>query len=287
MPVTVVFNWKPVSRKPAKRRLLRTSDGDTPYIEQPIRMVSCDTPEKEGYAGKAETAQKTLDIARDRLKDGFYDALPKEIRKYYRDRLTSGAADAHIKAGHAASDQLEQFMAERLVKANGNKRDLAIIASGEIIDSYGRMLAYFTPWFEGTAVDPLPAADSPERHTFNLNMIASGWAAFFPVYPSLPKDSDFNMAIAAAEKAWTKKWGQWKKSGEKFLLAYEFRAAVKLARAKTAKAGIDAAFERYCVDLRNKKIVGRFGYHAVPPPYRLWLWPADVQRATAELGLVP
>ena len=124
MAVTVVFNWKPESRKPAKRRLLRTSD------------------------------------------------------------------------------------------------DLAIIPSGEIIDTYGRLLAYFTPWYDGTAADPLPPAVNPDRYTFNLNMIASGWAAFFPVYPSLQKDSDLNLAIAAAEEAWSKKLGQWKDNGAEFLIAY-------------------------------------------------------------------
>lgn len=285
MPVSVNFNWSPESRKPAKRRLLRTSDGDTPYIEQPIRMVSCDTPEKDGYAGKPATAQKTLDKARERLEDGFYNGLPEGIRAYYLAKLTATAAEAHITAGHAATKKLDELLGERLLKPSGDKRGLAIIPSGEIIDTYGRMLAYFTPWYEGTAADPLPPVGDPARATFNLNMIDSGWAAFFPVYPSLPKDVDFNLAVAAAESAWKTKRGQWKGNGATFLLAYEFRACVKLARAKNAAAGIAAAFERHCVDLRTKKIVGRFDYENVPPPYRMWIWPQDVPDATAALGL--
>jgi endonuclease YncB( thermonuclease family) len=286
MPVTVDFNWVPEWRKPAQRRLLRTSDGDTPYIEQPIRMVSCDTPEKEHYAGKPEKAQETLDKARQRLAGAYYAALPEKIRDYYLEKLSPTAAEAHITAGHAATKFLDEQLGVRLLKADGNRRALAIIPSGEIIDSYGRMLAYFTPWFAGTASDPLPPVTSVERRTFNLDMIESGWAAFFPVYPSLPKDFDFNLAIAAAEGAWSAKRGQWKGNGAKFLLAYEFRACVKLARAQSASAGISAAFERHCVDLRSRKLVGSFGYSAVPPPYRMWIWPQNVVEAKAKLGLV-
>ena len=58
MPLAVNFNFVPVSRKPAKRRLLRTSDGDTPYIEEPIRMVSCDTPEKDQSPGSQQSRRR-------------------------------------------------------------------------------------------------------------------------------------------------------------------------------------------------------------------------------------
>ena len=286
MPVTVSFNWSPESRRAAKRRLLRTSDGDTPYIEQPIRMVSCDTPEKDGYAGKPETAQKTLDKARQRLESGFYDDVPATMRQYLIQRLQADAAAKHIAAGHDASKYLDERLSQRLLKADGSQRSLGILPTGEIIDPYCRLLAYFTPWFAGTASDPLPPKNSPARRTFNLDMIESGWAAFFPIYPSLPRDDDFDLAIAAAHSAWQAKHGQWKGNGAKFLLAYEYRACVKLARATTATAGIKAAFERHCVDLRSKKLVGPFGYFAVPPPYRLWIWPKDLAEATQRLALL-
>ena len=42
-------------------------------------------------------------------------------------------------------------------------------------------------------------------------MIESGWAAFFPIYPSLPKKDDFNMAIKAAEDAWENQKGIWER----------------------------------------------------------------------------
>lgn len=109
-----------------------------------------------------------------------------------------------------------------------------------------------------------------------------------PIYPSLPRDDDMNMAIAAAEAAWNGNKGQWQGNKAQFLPAYEFRACVKLARAADdgAAAGINSAFNRHCVDLRNLQLVGPFGYHAVPPPYRLWIWPQDVDDATNSLNLV-
>lgn len=52
MPVEVHFQLQNrQSRRATPKRLIRTSDGDPPVIEQPIRMVSVDTPEKAGYAG--------------------------------------------------------------------------------------------------------------------------------------------------------------------------------------------------------------------------------------------
>jgi len=51
LPVTVDFDFKGKSSRPSPKKLTRISDGDTPVIEQPIRMVSIDTPEKAGYAG--------------------------------------------------------------------------------------------------------------------------------------------------------------------------------------------------------------------------------------------
>jgi endonuclease YncB( thermonuclease family) len=47
----VAFNFPRITRPAQPRQLARTSDGDTPVIDQPVRMVSVDTPEKAEYAG--------------------------------------------------------------------------------------------------------------------------------------------------------------------------------------------------------------------------------------------
>jgi endonuclease YncB( thermonuclease family) len=271
--------------KPFARTLLKTSDGDTPQILQPIRMVSCDTPEKAHYAGSPPTAQATLNTARQRLSSGFYSMLPGALREYLADRLGADAAARHIGAGIRASQEFERLQEERLARPSGNPRRLAIIPTGEVIDAYGRMLAYIAPFYAGGASDPIPPKNDPRRATFNLNMVASGWAAFFPVYPSLHQPDDFNRVLNAAELAWQEKRGPWNEFGADLLLAYEFRMCVKLARAASAAEGLAGAFQRSCVDLRSMKNVGPHGFPSVPPPYRLWIWNKDVADATQKLGL--
>jgi endonuclease YncB( thermonuclease family) len=72
----VAFDFPRTTRPAQPRQLARTSDGDTPVIDQPVRMVSVDTPEKQHYAGLPPTAQTTLNRCRRRLQDGTYNTLP-------------------------------------------------------------------------------------------------------------------------------------------------------------------------------------------------------------------
>jgi len=46
------FTFDRETRPVAPQRLFSVSDGDTPSILQPVRMVSIDTPEKKHYAGR-------------------------------------------------------------------------------------------------------------------------------------------------------------------------------------------------------------------------------------------
>ena len=95
MPATVNFNAPGSSRVAKARRLIRLSDGDmtvdgdTMAIEQPIRMVSCDTPEKGHYAGNPPVSQRKLEKCLERLGNGFYDALPVALRDYLGGKLTN------------------------------------------------------------------------------------------------------------------------------------------------------------------------------------------------------
>jgi endonuclease YncB( thermonuclease family) len=285
MPLSANYAFNPTTRKSAAHRLLRSSDGDTLLVEQPIRLVSCDTPEKAPYAGGPPTSQPKLDRCRQRLQNGFYGALPAELRDYLIDKLTADAAERHISAAVDASAHFEDLTGRRLTLPNGNRRRVAVLPSGEIIDTYGRMLAYIAPWYNGPPNDPIPPVGSPDRHTFNLNMIADGWAAFFPIYPSLPKIQDMRLAVASAEQAWDQKLGAWEFYGENLLLGYEYRMCIKLAAAPDADEGIKDAFQRVCVDLRNLKIVGKFGFPAVPPSLRLWVWETDLPEARNALAL--
>jgi endonuclease YncB( thermonuclease family) len=285
MPLSANYAFNPTTKKSAAHRLLRSSDGDTLLVEQPIRMVSCDTPEKAPYAGGPLISQPKLNLCRQRLQDGFYGALPADQRDYLIGRLTPDAAERHISAAVDASAHFEDLTGRRLTLPNGNRRRVAVLPSDEIIDTYGRMLAYIAPWYNGPPNDPIPPVGSPDRNTFNLNMIADGWAAFFPIYPSLPKIQDMRLAVTAAEQAWDQKLGAWEFYGDDLLLGYEFRMCIKLAAAPNANKGIGDAFQRICVDLRTLTIVGKFGFPAVPPSVRLWVWEADLPEARAALAL--
>ena len=84
-------------------------------------------------------------------------------------------------------------------------------------------------------------------------------------------------------------WARWSRAcgraARSLLLAYEYRACIKLAAARTPKQGLASAFQRSCVDLRTMKDVGPYGFWDVPPPYRLWYWLDDAKRARVDLGL--
>jgi endonuclease YncB( thermonuclease family) len=283
----VAFDF-PRTIRPAKpRQLARTSDGDTPVIDQPVRMVSVDTPEKQHYAGLPPTAQAKLDRCRQRLQGGTYAALPDGLREYLVGRLTPDAAERHIAAGQGATAAFEALQNQRLTKPDGSRRRVAVIPTGELIDRNGRLLAYLAPWFAGPPNDPLPPRDHPDRRTFNLDMVDSGWGALFVIYPSLPRNDDLNLLLAAAEAAWDARRGAWQEFGEDLLLGYEFRAAIKLGVEELADpaVAIAEAYQRLCVDLRTLRLVGKFDYHQVPPSKRLWIWEEDLPQATRDLAL--
>jgi endonuclease YncB( thermonuclease family) len=250
-------------------------------------MVSVDTPEKQHYAGLPPTAQATLNRCRTRLQDGTYDALPAGLREYLVQRITPDAAERHIAAGQRATAAFEALQDQRLTKPDGSRRRVAVISTGEIIDRYGRLLAYLAPWFAGPPNDPLPSRDHPDRRTFNLNMVESGWGASFLIYPSLPHNNDLNLLLDAADTAWTERRGAWHEFGDDLLLGYEYRAAVKLgvAELENPADAIDDAYQRICLDLRDLRLVGKYDYHQIPPGSRLWIWEDDLTAARRDLAL--
>jgi endonuclease YncB( thermonuclease family) len=73
----VAFDFPRTLRDARPHTLSRICDGDTPVIDQPVRMVSVDTPEKAEYAGLPPTAQAKLDLCRQRLQDGTYQDFPR------------------------------------------------------------------------------------------------------------------------------------------------------------------------------------------------------------------
>lgn len=284
----VFFGYSPVTRQPYDSPLKRGVDGDTVDIQQAVRMVSIDTPESK-VGGAPPAAQQTLDRCRQRLLEGTYDEIDEPLRQHLLARLTPDAAKRHLAAGVRAAEEFAKMRAARLVfAANGSTR-IGVIATGEVIEENGRLLAYVTPWL----TPPLPPRDDPRRRTFNLELIETGWAVFFPIYPSLPRDDDLNRAVRAAESAWQRKLGAWKEFGEDLLLGYEYRACIKLGTADPPPpeppipptTRVTEAFRRLCVDIRSHEVLGLYGYHRIEPPYRLWVWQDQLREAYDALML--
>lgn len=290
MPLS--FDFPRVTRRATRHAMIGETDGDTLVIDQPVRMVSIDTCEKARYAGGPPVAQAKLDRCRQRLTDGTFAALPAGLRDHLAARLTPDAAKRHIDAGIGATAAFQVERTRRLTRPDGTTRRLASIPTGELITKDSRLLAYLAPWYDNTAADPLPPAGDPARATFNLNLVESGWAALFLIYPSLPGNRDLNRVVDAAQAAWDGCEGMWKAFGRDLLLGYEYRACVKLAAAlddprnpRTPADLIADAFQRVCVDLRTLTEVGKFGYFEVPPSQRLWIWETDLDQARRDLGL--
>lgn len=75
LPFDLEFDFRLERRGPYPHKGLKDpTNGDTPIIEQPIRMVSIDTPEKK-YGGGQVLGQRKLDACRERLETGFYNSL--------------------------------------------------------------------------------------------------------------------------------------------------------------------------------------------------------------------
>jgi hypothetical protein len=132
-----------------------------------------------------------------------------------------------------------------------------------------------------------------DHYTFNLNMLESGWAAPFILYPSIPGELDLPLFVEVSVDAMNKKRGQYNNALS--MPGYEYRMCEKLYGITKKLVGGDSMHyskqigwrSRYCADMRNRRIFGPEEYMNVPEPYRLWIWPGDVQASIATLNLIP
>ncbi|MDY6959535.1 MAG: thermonuclease family protein, partial [Halobacteriota archaeon] len=171
-----------------KKSYLRATDGDTPYVSVPIRMLSIDTPEIH-YPGNQSpsTYDERLKKLSDWIKDG--DApINKDLGEYIIPKIATGKAGTLQKEqGKEASDHFKEMIDEALIRPKGTKRKVFLYASEEHFDAYGRLLAYMSPQYSSKELATMPRE---KRSTFNLRMVESGWAAPFLIYPSIPKHAD-------------------------------------------------------------------------------------------------
>jgi len=275
-----------------KKKYLRATDGDTPYVSLSIRMLSIDTPEVH-YPGNQQPSKyddKLKQLA-DWIKEGKAE-VDKGLGEHLYPKLATGKAGTlQQEQGEKATEKFEELLEQKLTRPTGSKRDVFLWAADELFDQYGRLLAYMAPCY---SAEELASMSPKDRATFNLLMVESGWAASFPIYPSLPKHSDLVMLQQAAKDAFEDKKGVWT-DPEKTLTGYEFRMCAKLyditdklvKGKKLSSKERNDWISRFCADMTTREIFYPQDYYKVKSYNRIFIWPQDVTEAVGKMNLIP
>ena len=274
------------------KMLVDITDGDTPNVRMPIRMLSIDTPE---VTARNEQGAQRVDGRFAQLAEWLTTRSDLPVSRRFADYLipkisTGQDGTLHFQQGSAASRFAKDNATQRLTRHNGTQRSLFIRTIDQPFDNNGRLLPYVAPNYSKAERETMSRRD---RSTFNLDMVRSGWAAPFPIYPSIPGELDLPMlltdAATAADPA--QPLGIW--AHPLTLPAYEYRAVEKLfgiAEDIVAERPVSQPYgwrDRYCVDMRTRLLYGPEDYFDIDPVYRLWIWSADVAEAVSRLNLTP
>lgn len=273
------------------KQLTKISDGDTPQVSFSIRMLSIDTPEVH-YPGTQSPSKHDSKLAQlgDWIQQGKAP-IDGALGEHLRPKLATGSAGTLQKLqGDLASKAFQDLLDAKLTKPNGRKRSVFLRSADEKFDQYGRVLAYVAPSY-----DPVELAGMTplQRATFNLLMVDSGWAAPFPIYPSLPKYTDLVLFQSVAEDAMLQKRGAY--ADAQSLAGYEFRMCYRLWEVtddlqkskKLSESERLGWIERFCVDMTTRQIFFPQDYHRVQPFNRVFIWPKDANDAAGKLNLTP
>jgi len=271
---------------------LRATDGDTPYISISIRMLSIDTPEVH-YPGNQKPSKQDGNLKQlaGWIKEGKAP-INKGLGDYLYPKLATGKAGTlQEDQGVKATEKFRELLDEKLTRPGSKrKRRVFLYAADEHFDQYGRLLTYMAPHY---SEKERASMSREERSTFNLLMVKSGWAATFPIYPSLLKQSDLVMFREAAKDAYEGEKGIWADSMT--LTGYEFRMCVKLydatrklvAGRKLSSKEKYGWISRFCTDMTTREIFYPLDYYRVKPYNRIFIWPEDVTEAVGKLNLMP
>jgi len=288
--------WDPEGREVdalGTKKFVSVTDGDTPYITMSIRMLSIDTAEVH-YPANQKPSRQDENLAQLARWIGERDGkvpIKRELGDYLVPKLATGKAGTlQEEQGNRATAEFEKLLNEKLTKPDGKKRSLFIYAADEHFEEYGRLLAYLSPYYTPAEVETMTRKD---RATFNLLMVESGWAASFPIYPSIPRVTDLILLQEAAKNALENRIGIW--ADPLTLTGYEFRMCVKLydiakklqAGKKLTSAQKKAWISRYCVDMTTREAFFPQDYYKVKPYNRIFVWPDDMPEAVAKMNLLP
>lgn len=260
-----------------KPKFISATDGDTPTVQVPIRMLGIDAPELH-YAGATEENPGKFDKEMETFVTGKGKHLDAGLLQYLRPRLKAKPSTRHIRAGKAASDHFHKILAQRLDRGTNKKtgkllrpRSLFTMVSGQVFDRHGRLLAYVAPSYSKQEREKIPESKRP---TFNLQMMQDGHAISLLIYPNVPKLADLVRVRDAVRTARQYRRGFWA-SAPPLLHAYEYRWIVDTVMKK--RAGPD----RYCGDFTTALLYKPDQYFHVPEENRLWFFEADVGGAFA------
>ena len=259
-----------------KPRFITATDGDTPSIDIPVRLLGMDAPEIH-FSGANENNPGKYDLDLANLLGGQGANLDAGLKAYIAPKLLGQPSTLHIQQGRSAFDHFEKIVAERLERisdSTGNvltPRRLFTKASKEVFDHYGRLLAYIAPSYTAVERQSIPAKDRP---TFNLQMMQDGHAASLLIYPNVPKPDDLSLVRSAIVRARQFKRGAWKNTRTP-LHAYEYRWLVRVARGEAEGP------TRFCGDIRTAKLYLPHDYYRVPDEDRLFFFDSDVGHAYA------
>lgn len=261
-----------------KPKFVSSTDGDTPTIETPIRMLGMDAPELH-YAGATEKEPGKFDAAFSNFLAGAGARLDPGLKAHLRRRLDAAASTRHIRAGAEAFAHFQAIAAERLRRVSAKTgrelapRALFTMVSQQVFDRYGRLLAYVAPAYSKAERDGI----APEkRPTFNLQMMQDGHATSLIIFPNVPKPDDLLLVHKAMASARRGRRGLWK-SSRPVLHAFEFRWIADTIAGK--RAGPD----RFCGDFTTGRLYPPQQYYRVPPESRLWFFKEDLG-AALKLG---
>lgn len=201
--------------------LISISDGDTPEVKMGVRMVGIDTPELH-FPGNS-SPEKSDPLLAKLPSTAQFKKLPKELREYLEPRLEKGG-EIQKKWALKAKEALERIVSEGLKREKGGRRKVFLACGKEVIDCYGRILAFAGPFMTKEEREEFGQPD-----TFNLRMLKEGFAVSNIHFPNIPKEEDIKLAVDAVRNAKKKGLGFWKEK-QKILLGYEFRALVRLAK---------------------------------------------------------
>lgn len=286
--------WDPTSLTVdslGKKRYERATDGDTPYIIMSIRMLCLDTPEVH-YPGVQKPSKQDANFAqlatwiqqgKAPVQRGLGDHL-------YPKLATGKAGTLQEKQGEKATVEFRNLLKKKLTRSRGRNRRLFIRAADQHFDQYGRLLAYMSPSYTAKELESM---SRKQRATFNLMMVENGWAASFPIFPSVPSYPDLVLLQKAAKEAFDKKRGVW--ADPMTLAGYEFRMCVRLYEITRRLLGGERLsrrekykwISRYCVDMTTREVFYPQNYFKVQPYNRIFVWPDDVAEAVAKMNLLP